>query len=130
TQISIERKLLCHVTNATPQFLRLLRQLQTKDADGAFVRREQTGQQTNAGGLAGTIGAKEAVDHAAWNIEIEMIHRREPAKAARETAGFYRERAHGSSSCAGSPAGRLAASSGRSISIKYTRRERSLCVSA
>src|SRR5438445_341198 len=56
--------------------------------DGAAGRRQQAGEEVEAGGLARAVRPDQRVDGAADHPQVDALHRDEPAKLLRQPAGF------------------------------------------
>src|SRR5262249_17112667 len=108
----------------------------------ARARQQQSAEHADGGRLAGTVGAEEAVDRRARDLDAHTVDRGHGAEPARQAFGadgdVGRRRAHFVEDCsagnptgAGTPGGRFwPAESVRSISARYPSRPRSCSVSA
>ena len=133
-QVLEQREPLGHVADPPAQRLGLLRDAQAQHLDLALARRQQAAQHADGGGLAGAVGAEEAVDLRARHVEVDVVDRDQRAEAAGQPARADRRRVavHGPKSTrTGRPAGSdLAASPSSAISARYTSRAASSPVSA
>ena len=83
-QVGVERKLLCHVSDAPARRCGRGAQVETGDVQSARRGRKQAAQHPEGGGFSRAIGAEQAENLAPGNRERHVMHGDEAAEAARE----------------------------------------------
>ena len=89
-QVVEERQVLRHHADAAFYFQRAPRiaRVLAEDADATRRWRQQAGEHLDGGGFARAIGAKETVETAGLDAEVQFIDRAELPEIARQVGGF------------------------------------------
>ena len=98
-EVLVERELLRHVADLALDHVGLRADVVAEAGAGALVGREQAAQHADGGGLAGAVGAEEAVDRAALDLHGQVAHHRAPVETLGQALHVDDDVVHFDGSC-------------------------------